>query len=119
MPKAKELSLEDIFAANDVDVKSVDVPEWGGTVYVKAWTAGEREQFEQSILTDDGKINRNGFRAKAVALSLCDSEGNLLFANGEIDKLQTKSAASIDRIFAACDAQNKITGDEEKEAEGN
>ncbi len=119
MPKAKELSLEDIFAIKDVNVKAVNVPEWGGTVYDKAWTAGEREKFEKSILTEDGKINRDGFRAKAVALSLCNSEGALLFQNGEIDQLQKKSASANDRIFAAADLQKNITGEAEKEAEEN
>lgn len=117
--KGKTLTLADIIAAVDIKTVAVDVPEWGGVVYVKAWTAGEREAFEASILGADSKVKREGFRSKAVALSLCDDAGGPLCPDGDISALQAKSATALDRVFAAADRLNAITGLAEAEAEGN
>ena len=42
------LNREAILAAEDLPRELVEVPEWGGAVYVRALTGAERDQFEAS-----------------------------------------------------------------------
>jgi hypothetical protein len=40
-------------------------------------------------------------RARLVARSICDAEGAALFTEADVNALGEKSAAALDRIFAA------------------
>ena len=53
---------ESIIAANDLKRESVEVPEWGVTVYVRTMTGEERDQYEEETYKfngDDVEVNRN------------------------------------------------------------
>lgn len=119
-PKSKPavLTAAAILAAQDSHVEAVNVPEWGGDVYLKRWTAGEREAFERGILKPDGTVDRSGFRHRVVAATICDDAGALLFP-GNLDALKGKAAAVVDRLFGASDRINAITGDAAEELEKN
>jgi len=108
-----------ILAAGDIRVEALDVPEWGGRVYVKTWSGVERELFEVAVMDAGGKLARHAFRAKVAQLSLCDAGGKLLFTADQIEALHAKSSTALDRVMTAADRINTITGAAQDELLGN
>jgi hypothetical protein len=98
------LGREEIFGANDFTIKKIPVPEWGGNVYIRNLNGKERDAFEASCITTNGtkrEVNTINMRARLVARSICDAEGAALFTEADVNALGEKSAAALDRIFAA------------------
>lgn len=98
----KLLSRDDIVNAKDLTTQDVEVPEWGGTVRVRALNGRERDEFEQSTVEQkNGKVKQNlaNFRAKLVALTVVDENGHKLFAKNDVAILGMKSAAALQRVF--------------------
>ena len=96
------LTRDQILQANDLVTETVEVPEWGGSVFVKSLTGVERDQFEAAIVElkgRDTKINMRNARARLVALSVVDEEGKKVFSPNDISLLGAKSAAALQRVF--------------------
>lgn len=111
----KILGREEILAAVDRPLVLVDVPEWGGAVYVRAISAVERDAFELGYAED-----KTNLRAKLAALCCCDEEGAALFDHADdIAALGDKSGAALDRVFEAATKLNKFTGKDIDELEKN
>ena len=97
------LSRDQILQANDVQIRELEVPEWGGTVFVRGMTGRERDKFEQSCVEQKGRdtrVNMKNARAKLVALCTVDENCRRLFSDDDIPLLAHKSAKALDRIFA-------------------
>ena len=116
------LNRESILQADDLPKELVDVPEWGGAVYVRSLTGAERDRFESGMIEQRGKnqkMNLSNIRAKLAALTVCDEEGKRIFSSADIDELSKKSAAALDRIFAVARRLSGLGEDDVKElAEG-
>lgn len=98
----KILGKSDILKVSDIDIELVEVPEWGGSVYVKGMTGTERDAYEASIMEQRGKsskVNLENFRAKLIAFSVCDKDGKLLFSQKDIAEIGKKSAAALQRVY--------------------
>lgn len=96
------LKKDDILNAQDLPFKDVEVPQWGGTVRIRALNSAERDAFEQSITQfrgNDVDLKMNNIRAKLVAMAAIDEEGNKLFTLQEAEKLGKKSAVVMDKLF--------------------
>lgn len=111
--KTKSLSREDILNANDIEVKDVQVPEWGGKVYVKPLNGAERDKYEKEALAwqqgteEQAKLS---IRAKLVAYSVVDPETKEpLFNTGDIEILSKKNSKPLDRVFQAAQRMNGLT----------
>jgi len=113
------LSKEEILGANDLIREVVNVPEWGGDVYVYTMTGEERDSFEVSIVDGKGKTTFLNIRAKLCARTIRDEEGNRIFTDKEIDLLGKKSGIALDRIFDVAKRLNGIGKEEIKELEKN
>lgn len=109
------LTREQILGAADFKVEEVPVPEWGGSVFVRTLSAGERDRWELYLL--EGK--REDVRATLAARAACDAEGKLLFEPADIKALSAKSAAALSRIFDAAIKLNKVSKDDVEELEKN
>lgn len=109
------LSKEDIIKANDTDVITVDVPEWGDSVFMAPMKGFERDAFEMGC-ADGGMEN---FRAKLVGLCLVDSDGTRLFNNNEIDDLGKKNARVLNRLFDQARNLCGMSDDDVEELAGN
>lgn len=100
------LTKEQILQPRALPVEELSVPEWGGTVRVRALSAGERDQFEASVVKAKGKdvqINRTNLRARLVAMSVVGEDGTtLLLKEEDIVPLSYQSAAVVERIFEVC-----------------
>lgn len=104
------LNRDDILKVKDIEIEEVEVPEWGGSVFVKGMTGTERDAFESSIVQQRGKsasVNMINIRAKLASLTICDEEGERLFTDKDVKELGKKSAAALQRVF---DVAQKLSG---------
>ena len=108
------LSKDAILAAEDLPRETVSVPEWGGQVLVRTMSGTDRDAFEASLLAKDGRMEN--VRARLVALTLCDAQGDRLFNDSEIAALGRKSARALDRVFSVAQRLNGIGADEAQAA---
>lgn len=111
------LGRDDIIGADDRPTEDVPVPEWGGTVRVRALSGTERDAYESSMVSQRGnkvEANLTNARAKLVAASLVDEEGNLLFGQADIEALGRKSGAALDRVW---DAARRLSGLKDSDVE--
>lgn len=104
---SKLLSRDDILQASDLPMERVEVPEWGGYVYVRTLTGAERDEYESSMLIVRGsgrgaqaQVNMANARARLCALAICDTDGSRLFSTEDVRALGQKSAAALDRIYS-------------------
>lgn len=115
------LSKEGILKAQDLRFEDVAVPEWGGTVRIKAMTARELDRYEIAKLPDlsgvsvqnvdfletmKGRIGN--VRATLVAHTAIDAEGKLLFSAEDVAALGEKNAGALDRLFQVAQRLNAI-----------
>jgi hypothetical protein len=108
------LSRDAIKKAQDWKLEKVEVPEWGGDVYLKTLSGTERDLFEDGYA--DQKMKN--FRARFLALSLCDDNGERLYGDDAASELGTKSSVVLNRLFDKAWALNAFRT-EDVDALGN
>lgn len=115
MAEQKVLNAEDILGALKLGAKRtlepVDVPEWGGRVFVRDMTAAERDRYDMDRLGDDGKAVTENFRARLVVATCCDESGKLLFTAGHVKTLGEGLSAPVIRIYRAAAKLNRLNDD--------
>jgi len=97
------LDRDTILSITDSKLEPLEIPEWGGTIYIRTITGGERDGVEYALSEDPKTGNRRqqNFRAYFVSLVACDESGKRLFKNQDIPALAQKSGAAIERIVDA------------------
>lgn len=108
------LSRDAIKDAQDWKLEKVEVPEWGGDVYLKTLSGTERDMFEDGY----AEQKMRNFRARFLALSLCDDKGERLYGDNEADELGGKSSVVLNRLFDKAWALNAFRT-EDVDALGN
>jgi len=99
-----------ILAANDLPTRDVDVPEWGGTVRIRAMNARDRGDYE-TVAFEQSKMGRSipeNFRAHYAAACIVGDDGEPLFTGADVVALGLKSADALQRVFDAIMEMNKI-----------
>ena len=108
-------SKEQVRDAADVEIERVEVPEWGGHVWVRGLTGSERDKWEAEFVeVSDGmieteiegkrqKMNPTNSRARLVARCVVDSddpqEADRVFDEEDIKWLGDKSGKALDRVY--------------------
>lgn len=105
-----------ILAAHDLKLVRLEMPEWDGHVFVRPMTAGERDTFDLVVTQKRGQAK---IRALLCALCAVDAKGKRLFNVDDVDALDGKSAAPMDRIFQKVRQINKLFVEDIKAAEKN
>ncbi len=99
------LTREQILNAVDCELTKVEVPEWGGEIYIKSLSGAESEQLkeatENSDLTDAEKM------AVTLAISIVDENGHPLFTRDDMVELSKKSFRVLVRLI---DKFNEVNG---------
>lgn len=120
------LTKESIINADDRDYKDVEMPEWGGSVRIATITAGEKGKYETSLFKflPDGtrqinSKNMANLRTRLIAACVVDEQGERMFTDEDVKQLDSRSSASIERLFAACTELNALSVDDVEEIEGN
>jgi len=113
------LTREQILGADDLPREKVEVPEWGGSVYVRTMTAAERDAFEQSLVGDGNTVQLSNVRARLAALTMVDVGGKRLFSDADVEALGQKSAAALTRIVEVAQRLNRLQPDDIEDLAGN
>lgn len=102
------LTKAQILAADDCRLVKVAVPEWGGDVFIRVMTCGERDAYENDWVQNKNKGVEN-FRSKFLARCLCDDRGERLFTDAEIAELSKKSAKVLGRLWQKAMEHNALS----------
>ena len=113
------LTREAILQADDATRESVDVPEWGGSLFVRVMDGKERDAFENWFLQARETKNYVGFRARLTAATACDDSGVLLFKPDDIPALELKSSSALQRVYDAAMRLNRMSKDDQDDLEKN
>ena len=101
------LNRDAIIGIKDYGSKEVEVPEWGGSVYLRKWTGKDRSLFwSKSVKASDEGAEMNWDtlfenQTLVVAMSLCDENGDKLFSTTDEDLaiLGAKDGDIIQRLY--------------------
>lgn len=104
------LSKNTILECNDLKNEKLEVPEWGGHVFIKVMTGAERDRFERSLMVGDKVVTDNA-RAKLACFTVVNQEGKRLFELKDFVVLGNKSARALQRIFEVAQKINGMTED--------
>lgn len=114
----KVLSREDVLNASDCSPVPVDVPEWGGRLFVRPMPGSARDQFELETARlrraaggADALGGMTNIRARLVAASACDEAGKLLFTAADVEILGQRSGVALDRVFDVSRRVNGLDGE--------
>lgn len=109
----KVLSLEDILAADDRKPHPVDVPEWGGRVYVRGMSGVQREELEREGL-------EYGLASRIVAFGLCGENGEEMgWTAKQVHELGSKSAGVLLRLASKVQQLSGMSAADVEELEKN
>ena len=110
------LDKKAILASKDETVVSLDVPEWGGEIGIRAMTVGDRDQYENEFLQAKAKDKGvENFRTKFLIACICDEEGNPIFKRSDIDALAQKSIKVVNRVWNAAMSHNALSNEDVEE----
>lgn len=95
-------------AAQPLPRTSLDLPELGGEVFVRAMSGKERDAFEGTVAKDrrQNRLSVN-VRARLVAQCLVDEAGVRLLSDADAEQLGEMRADVLDRIF---DLAQRLSG---------
>lgn len=116
------LTKEAILQVEDLSAEDVEVPEWGGTVRVRGLTGTERDSFEAAIVGRDPRkaaFDMQNIRARLVAYSVVDGDGQRLFSEADIRALGEKSAVALQRVFEVAQRLSGLTAADVEELTKN
>ncbi len=115
---SSELTKNEILEADDLGREKVEVPEWGGHLWVRALSGDEREGFEASMMVVNKKGDRElrikNMRSGLVARAACTTKGTRVFAESDIPALSQKSAAALERVYVVAARLSGLTPEDEE-----
>ncbi len=117
------LNREEILGADDIQVELIEVPEWGGDVWVKGMTGQERDKFEDELIirstvgkgrktTQVSEVSLADIRAKLCSMTICDKDKTRLFTEKDVKALSKKIEAALQRVFEIAQELSGITDDD-------
>ena len=101
------LTREAILSITDKAVKEVDVPEWGGSVFIKGLTFDQEEIFSRAEEEGDQDAAQ-----RFLVNFICNADGIPLFTEADIPELKKKSVRAFTRIVNEVKAFNSLEGAE-------
>jgi hypothetical protein len=98
------LTRVSFLAPQPLERRPVVVPGLG-CCFVRAMSAGERDEFEVA----HSKSKNRDFRARLVACTVCDEEGDLVFSAADIPALSALPASTLQPLVLAATEVNRLT----------
>lgn len=127
------LNRDEILGAQDIETEEVPVPEWGGSVLVKALTGKESDAYQASCYQERPVLDARGrpvkgrtemvrslanVRAKLVVRCIVDEQGNRVFSDADANALGEKSTAALDRVFEVAARLSRLSEDDIEDLAG-
>jgi hypothetical protein len=116
------LTRDQIRDADDRQIEAVEVPEWGGMLYVRGLSGVDRDSFEMTMIQTRGRkseVNLRNLRAKLVVRTAVDSEdpevAKPLFELKDVEWLGRKSAAALQRVYAVAQRLSGLSAEDVEE----
>lgn len=100
------LTRDQILSITDKALKEIEVPEWGGSVFIRGMTIEDME-YCQKLDEDNQSLER------MIVRFVSDDQGNALFTEDDIPAMKKKSIQAFKRIvteiknFNSLDAAEK------------
>ena len=104
----------DQILASRLKVTEIDVPEWGGSVFVRELSAKEQEMAEERVRSS-GKDNA----AWLASLTICDANGVSIFTDKDIPELSKLSGSVLTRVILAASKLSGLDEEAVKELQKN
>ncbi len=108
----KNLRMNDIIEVNDMELKELEVEEWGGSVYLGSLTLSERINYEEKHRNEKGTIGNPSdtkYILDLLKMTLRDENGSFLVRTEEdLQLLGEKKDTVILRLFKACSDHHTI-----------
>ncbi|HQW36780.1 MAG TPA: hypothetical protein PL074_07035 [Thermoflexales bacterium] len=99
------LTRNQILASSVIKRERVNVPAWGGDVWIRELTIAERDRYKVHMMRVDenGKITPAldriaEIRVMLVEMAACDDEGQSLFQPGDVAKLGGDSDEAVEQL---------------------
>jgi hypothetical protein len=105
------LNRDAILSAVDLKKELVEVPEWGGEIYISMMTGEARDAWEQSLIGGKG-TNLENIRARLVSFTAVDEDGKRIFSNQDAELLGNKSSTALERCVKVAQRLNRLTEQE-------
>lgn len=112
-----------ILKADDATYETVEVPEWGVTVAVKALTIGEQQRFMRTVRKRTGResdyqVDRDKFQIQLIIATVVDVDTHEpVFEAADADALNAKSAKAAARLYEVASRLSGFSSDDDVEAE--
>jgi hypothetical protein len=116
------LTRDEILNNSDLPIQEVEVPEWGGAVFVRGLSGRERDEYELSMISMRGgnpSLSMFNARAKLVQLGCVDEDGKQLFAKSDVVALGRKNATALDRVYNIIRQLSGLSTEDVKELTSN
>ena len=117
------LTRDEILKIDDLKREAVDIPEWGGSIYVRELTGAERSELFALWKQDesDEKQVQDSFAitVATVRLTACAEDGKPLFNADDILRIRNLNAKVLDKIYKEAAKINGFGADGIKEAKKN
>lgn len=101
------VTADEVFAADDRRRERVEVPEWGGYLYVREFSGLTRAAWERRVFDQDGKL-RDDSMAVMVVWCAEDDEGQLIFQESDIERLLAEKNADV--LYRVANAALRVNG---------
>ncbi len=95
------LSKDDIWAAKDIEERTVDVPQWGGAVRIRTFSKIQADQMRKRATLKDRAGKDYVDSDNLEALLFCEGVIDPKFDVEEYGRLEEKSAVAIGLILKA------------------
>ena len=112
------LTRDEIFKSDDIKRECVNIPEWGGDVWVKGLTAQEQDAYDLSNYELDENGNHDftkpilkNVTAKMVVMIVCNDKGERIFKDDDADTLGRKSVKALNTIYKIAQRLNGTSKD--------
>jgi hypothetical protein len=121
------LTRDQIKIVDDRRIEAVEVPEWGGVVYVRGLSGTDRDSFEMAMIEQRSakggrrtqEVNLRNLRAKLVVRTAVDSDdtetAKPLFEMADVEWLGRKSAQALQRVYAVAQRLSGLSNEEVEE----
>ena len=101
------LNREEILSKVSLKKETVLVEEWGGEVLVSEMSGASRDAWEQAIREKDANGGLVSPRAKLVAHTVVDDNGERLFQDEDLKTIGKLSSSALERV---CDVAMRLNG---------
>jgi len=109
----KILSVMDILSAADITEEVVYVPEWNGSVRIRAFTKGRQQELRGMATDHRGKLDTEKLELQLFIYGVIEPK----FVPIQMTELREKSAGALDRVIKRIMAISGLSEESIAEAE--